>query len=131
VAVASIGGLPLLAVGKALALPVPRIAGVGAMTVALIGLSVALVAVARAERSAATRALLILSAASGAAGVVLAAMYGAGELVQREWISIESMLRGHGALMALGFTLCGIVGLRRSRGGGLHAGASQRAAFAT
>lgn len=110
VTVAAIAGLPLLAVGKALVLPVARIAGVGAMTLSLIGLSVMTMAVAMAARSAVTRALLVVSAASGAAAVGLASAFGAGEFVHREWVSLGTMLGVHGVLMALGFTLCGIAG---------------------
>ena len=110
VTAAAIGGLPLLALGKALFLPVVRMAGVAAMTVALIGLAVTTIAVAMAARSAVTRALLVVSAASGAAAVGLASAFGAGEFVHREWISVGTMLGVHGALMALGFTLCGIAG---------------------
>jgi hypothetical protein len=116
VSFAAVGGLPVLAVGKALALPVARIAGMGAMTLALIGLSVMMSAVAMGARSAAIRALLLVSAGSGAAAVGLAFAFGAGEFAHREWISVGTMLAAHGSLMALGFTLCGIVGhLRRQR----------------
>lgn len=110
VTVAAIGGLPLLAAGKAVPLPVARILGVGAITLALIGLSVTMTAVAMAARSALTRSLLVASAACGAAAAALAGAFGAGELAGREWMSIGTMVAAHGVLMSLGFTLCGLVG---------------------
>jgi len=106
---AALAGLPLLAAGKALALPLARIAGVGAVAVALLALSVTTTSVALAARRASTRALLVASAVSGAAAVGLAAGYGAGELAGREWIGLGTMTAAHGALMALGFTVCGLV----------------------
>jgi hypothetical protein len=111
--VASIGGLPLLAVGKAMSLPVPRILGAGAIALALVGLAAAMTAVAMGARSALTRSLLVASAASGAAAAALAGAFGAGELAGREWIGIGTMVAAHGVLMSLGFTLCGLIGLLR------------------
>ena len=108
--VAAIAGLPVLAVGKALSLPVARILGVGATTLALIALSVTMSAVALRARSAATRTLLVAAAACGAAAAGLASAFGAGELAGQEWISLPTMLASHGLLMSLGFTVCGLVG---------------------
>ncbi len=125
VSVAAVGGLPVLALGKAFAMPVARIAGVGAMTLAMIGLSVTMYAVAMGVRSAATRALLLVSAGSGAAAVGLASAFGAAELAHREWISIGTMLASHGALMGLGFTLCGIVGYRQRDAGAVSSQPSE------
>ena len=110
VTVAAIVGLPLLAAGKAISVPVARIFGVGAITLALIGLSATMTAVAMAARSALTRSLLVASAASGAAAAGLAGAFGGGELAGREWISIGAMVAAHGVLMSLGFTLCGLIG---------------------
>jgi len=76
VTVAAIAGLPLLAVGKSIPVPVARILGVGAITLALVGLSVTMTAVALATRSALTRSLLLTAAASGAAAVALAGAAG-------------------------------------------------------
>ncbi len=113
VTAAAIAGLPLLAAGKALSLPAARILGVGAITLALLGLSVTMTAVALAARSALTRSLLVLSAASGAAAAGLASVFGGGELAGREWIGIGTMVAAHGVLMSLGFTLCGLMGHMR------------------
>jgi hypothetical protein len=110
VTVAAIGGLPLLAAGKAFSLPVVRIFGVGAISLALIGLSVMMATVAAAAPSALTRALLIGSAACCAAATGLASAFGGGELLGHEWISVGSMVATHGLLMSVGFTLCGLVG---------------------
>jgi hypothetical protein len=110
VTIGALGGLPLLAAGKAFQLPIARIAGVGAMAVALLVLSVTMTRVAMAARSGITRALLVASAASGAAAVALASVYGMAELVARDWLGIETMMAAHGVLMALGFTLCGLAG---------------------
>ena len=110
VTVAAIGGLPLLAAGKALHLPVARVFGVGAITLALLGLCVTTTAVAMAARSRPTRALLVASAACGAAAAGLAGAFGGGELAGREWIPVAAMVATHGVLMSFGFTLCGLLG---------------------
>lgn len=110
VTVAAIGGLPLLAAGKAISLPVARILGVSAITLALIGLSVTMTAVAMAARSVLTRSFLVASAACGAVAAGLAGAFGGGELAGREWMSIGTMVAAHGVLMSVGFTLCGLVG---------------------
>lgn len=110
VTVAAIGGLPLLAAGKAISAPVARILGVGAIAFALMGLSATMTAVAMGARSALARSFLVTAAASGAAAAGLAGAFGVGELVGREWIGIGTMVAAHGVLMALGFTLCGLVG---------------------
>jgi hypothetical protein len=110
VVITSLAGLPLLAAGKALALPVARAAGNGATTLAMLGLAVTTIEVARGARTGWTRGLLAVSAASSAAAAALAAAFGAGELVHQEWIGIGTMTTAHGALMGVGFTLCGVAG---------------------
>ncbi len=117
VTLGAIAGLPRLAVGKALPLPAARIFGVGTIALSFVGLSVTSSAVARAARSAVTRHLLLVSAASVAAAVGLAGVYGVGELAGRDWIDVGRMVATQGLLMSLGFTLCGLVGHLRLRRG--------------
>jgi len=113
--VAAIGGLPLLAAGKALSLPGLRACGVGAVTCALLGLSVTMTAVAVSAQSALTRALLVASGVSSAAGAGLAIAFGGGELAGRDWIGLGAMVTSHGLLMSFGLTLCGLAGHLRLR----------------
>ena len=42
--------------------------------------------------------------------MVLAGVYGVGELVGAGWVGVHGMVVSHGLLNALGFTLCGILG---------------------
>jgi hypothetical protein len=44
------------------------------------------------------------------AGITLAVVYGLGEARVEEWISIPDMAKCHGAINAVGFTLCGLIG---------------------
>jgi hypothetical protein len=114
VTAASIAGLPLLAVGKVLSVPSVRIAGVAAIGVSFLGLAVTTTAVAVTSRSAVARHLLLASAASGAAAIAVAGIYGIGELIGQDWISVGRTVATHGLLM-LGFTVCGLVGCLRLR----------------
>jgi hypothetical protein len=95
-----------------------RIVGVGAIALGIAGLAVTTTAVAVRVSSPATRSLLLVSAWSGVAATVLAGAYGVGELAGREAIGVDRMIATHGLLMALGFTLCGLVGHLRLAAGG-------------
>jgi hypothetical protein len=110
VTLGAIAGLPLLAAGKALTTPGVRLAGVGVIALSFVGLALTSTSAAVAAKSAVARHLLLASAVSAAAAVVLAGVYGVGELAGQDWIGIERMVRTHGLLMSLGFTLCGLVG---------------------
>jgi hypothetical protein len=97
----AIAGIPLIAMGNALASPPLKFAGVTAMVV-----SVLLLAGASALRT--RSALLLASSASAAAGMLLAAIYGVGELTGHSFIGIPRMVTSHGFANA-SFTLFGLL----------------------
>jgi len=116
VAVAAIVGIPLIAAGNLLAFPPMKFVGVASMTLAAIALAAASVAIAFASRSPWTRGLLFIAATSVAAGMIVAGIYGVGELMGKGWVGIPRMTRVHGLFNALGFTLCSLSAhLRLSR----------------
>lgn len=80
------------------------------MVLSTIALAIASLSIALEVPARTPRFLLLVSAASIAAGMVLAGVYGVGELTGRGWIGIPLMGAIHGLLNALGFTLCGLLG---------------------
>lgn len=71
------------------------------------------------HESTAARRLLRIASLMLIAGMILAATYALGQLLQNEWLDIPWMVRTHGTLNAVGFTLCGLLGATWSKGG-LH-----------
>ena len=109
VAVGVIAGTPLLAAGFTFS---PLLAGVAACVLAasLVGLALlTLFFVVPAVEAAVPRALLIVSAASLAPAMLLAAAYAIGELTRVPVLTIPQMAHVHGWLNALGFVLCGLL----------------------
>jgi hypothetical protein len=110
VAIGAIVAIVALALGNLLALPIVRFIGVACMVASTLVLAFTSTHLALATRAAARRALLGISAASLVAGMLLALVYGVGELTGQGWIALESMVPLHGFLNAFGFTLCGLLG---------------------
>jgi hypothetical protein len=54
--------------------------------------------------------LLVTSSLALAVAMVLACIYAAGTFLATDWLDIPTMLRWHGAVQALGFTLPGLAG---------------------
>jgi hypothetical protein len=109
-AIGAAAGIPMIAAGNIGHFPVIKFLGVGVMVQSTIALAITSTAVAWKAPGRAASLLLLLSAASVSAGMVLAAVYGVGELTGRAWIGIPRMVAIHGALNALGFTLLGLLG---------------------
>lgn len=121
-AIGAVTGIPIIAAGNIVHSPVLKFLGVSVMVTSTIAFAVTSTAVARSLPGRAAPFMLLVSAASIAAGMVLAGVYGVGELTGRAWIGIPRMVALHGLLNALGFTLCGLLGHLRLR---LASGASQ------
>jgi hypothetical protein len=114
VALGSIGGLVVIAVASLAHSPVLKLVGVGGMVFSVIGLAITSTAAALASPSPMQKSLLLASAASVAVGMVLAGVYGLGELAGSTWMSVPQMVKVHGLCNAVGFALCGLLGhLRR------------------
>jgi hypothetical protein len=108
-AIGAIVGIPLIAAGNALSSPALKLAGVASIVLGSLALAATSTAVAFESRSPITRGLLLVSAASIAAGMVIAGVYGVGELTGSGWIGISRMVKVHGLVNALGFALCGLI----------------------
>jgi hypothetical protein len=108
-AVAAILGIPAIAAGNLAALPALKLAGVFSIVLSAFSLALTSSALARALPPSPPRRLLLLSAASLASGMLLAGIYGAGEILGAGWIGVPRMVTTHGILNALGFTQCGLV----------------------
>lgn len=109
-ALTAIAALLLIAAGNLGGVPALKFAGVMCMVLAALALARTSLSVASQARSAAARQLLRLSAASATAGMLLACVYGVGELVGNVWIGIPRMVTSHGLVNAVGFTGCGLAG---------------------
>lgn len=108
VAIGAIAGIPLIAAGNALPSPALKLTGVASMVLSVIGLAATSTLVGLESPSRVARGLLIASAVSVAVAMVVAGIYGAGELAGRGWIGIPRMVKVHGLVNALGFTFCGL-----------------------
>jgi len=107
-ALGAIAGIPIIAAGNALPSPALKLVGVALMVLGTIALAVTSSSVAFGMHSRTVRRLLLASATSLAAAMVVAGVYGAGELTGSGWIDISRMVEIHGLLNTLGFTLCGL-----------------------
>ena len=56
------------------------------------------------------RMFKITSAAAIILGMLLAAMYGTGEYLGEQWLSIDDMARLHGPINGVGFSVLGLLG---------------------
>lgn len=107
-------GVPLVAAGITFA---PAVEVAGALVTASAAFAVGVGQIRHAAGHPGGRplprfaaALLALSGLSVMFGMVVAAIYGIGEYVQRPWPSIPEMIPMHGAINALGFCLLGLWG---------------------
>jgi YndJ-like protein len=115
IAIGAIVGIAAIAAGNGLASPALKAAGVAAMVLSVMGFAVTSASVALASSSRVARALLLVSAGSVASGMVVAAIYGAGEVTGSGWIGIPRMVRVHGLVDAVGFTFCALGAHLRTR----------------
>lgn len=105
-------GPALVAAGITLS-PMLEIVAVFLLAASLAALSLfVLVAVVPALSSRAAQALLVVSAASLATAMGLAAAYGVGEFTSVSVVGISRMVQVHGWLNAMGFGLCGLLAWR-------------------
>lgn len=107
---AVVAATPLIAAGITLA-PWLEAVGVLLIFVAIVGLAVVLgFYVLRQLPSRLARGLLTVTACAMVIAVVPALFYGAGELLERSFITIPRMVQLHGFTNALGFVACGLLG---------------------
>jgi hypothetical protein len=109
IAVVAIVAIPLIAAGTIATAPLPKFVGVAAMVFATTTFAALSTAIARRITGKTPRRLLLVSAGSVIASMLLAAVYGVGELHGVETIGVSRMGLLHGLGNALGFTLCGAI----------------------
>jgi hypothetical protein len=109
-ATGAIAGIVLIAAGNIAHAPVLKFFGVASVVVSTIALAITSTTVALNAPGRASRVLLLVSAVSLFAAMVLAGVYGIGELTGRAFIGVPRMVAIHGFLNAVGFTFCGLLG---------------------
>lgn len=107
--VGAVAGIPLIAAGNIASAPWVKFLGVGVMVAATVLLGLTTLALARRTHLSVPRVLLGASALSIVAAMLLAAVFGLGQWIQVQWISVSTMAATHGLLNAVGFTLCGLL----------------------
>lgn len=90
--------------------PKLKLAAVMLIVVGQLGLAMGMVRVALGTANLAARAMLLLSSGSVVAGMVLAATWALGEYPMQPFVDLGRMERYHGALNAIGFGICGLIG---------------------
>lgn len=113
-AIGILAGTPLLAVGFVLS-PLLKLAAVGLLVAALFGVARAQILALPRLKGRMSKLLLGLSAASIAAGMLVAGTYELGVFTARGWLSIPDVALVHGPLNGLGFTLGGLMAWTRER----------------
>ena len=79
------------------------------IAVGQLGLAGGMVRVGIASESFSGRSLLLVSGASVAAGMILAAVWAIGEYPLQAFVNIRQMAEFHGVLNAVGFVVCGLL----------------------
>jgi YndJ-like protein len=93
----------------------PKVKLVAALLIALgqLGLAGGMVRVGLAAKNRSGRWLLFVASACVAAGMIFAAVWAVGEYPLQAFVNIRQMAEFHGVLNAVGFVVCGLLGLRR------------------
>ena len=90
--------------------PKVKLAAVMLIVVGQFGLAPGMVRVALGAANPVARALLIFSSGCVIAGMALAATWALGEFPLQQFVDLGRMERYHGALNAVGFGICGLIG---------------------
>ena len=103
---------PLIAAGITLS-PMVEILGVVLLLASVVGLATVLATQVIAHLTVRlVRELLALSMVSLLMAISLGVVYGLGEFLGQQWITIPQMVTFHGWLNGVGFALCGLLGWR-------------------
>jgi len=101
-----------------LAGPKVKLAAVVLIVVGQFGLATGMIRVALGSANPVGRAMLLLSSGCVVAGMVLAATWALGEYPMQPFVDLGRMERVHGALNAVGFGICGLIGWLNTGHGG-------------
>jgi hypothetical protein len=104
-----IAGVPLVGVGISLS-PHIEVAAAILLASGCVLLAARQLQVAIAVGDATRLALLGVSSLALLSAMGLAVVYAAGEFTGQQWLSIQTMIRTHGAFNAIGFATCGVLG---------------------
>lgn len=94
--------------------PKVKLAAVMLIVVGQFGLAAGMVRVAMGAANPVGRAMLLLSSGCVVAGMALAATWALGEYPLQPFVDLGRMERYHGALNAVGFGICGLIGWRNA-----------------
>lgn len=97
--------------------PKVKLAAVILIVLGQIGLATGMIRVALGNVNAMARAMLLLSSGCVVGGMALAASWALGEYPLQAFVELGRMERIHGALNAVGFGICGLIGWMNSRRG--------------
>ncbi len=92
--------------------PKAKLVGALVFALGLLGLAGAMIRVGLAAKNGLGRWLLFVSGGSVAVGMILVAVWAAGEYPLQAFVNIRQMAQFHGVLNALGFVMCGLLGWR-------------------
>ena len=98
--------------------PKVKLAAVVLIVVGQFGLATGMIRVALGSANPVGRAMLLLSSGCVVAGMVLAATWAVGEYPLQPFVDLGGMERVHGALNAVGFGICGLIGWLNAGHGG-------------
>jgi len=105
----TVAAIALTAVGFVFSLPL-KFAAICLLAASLAGAALLTVWISPEIRVNAARVRLRISSGAILAGMVLAVLYGAGEMAGSSVIDLSEMAMFHGSLNALGFAFCGLWG---------------------
>jgi len=109
-AACAMSGSPLLAVGYMLHARGLRLTGAALLVAALLMTAFWVLRNVRGIEPFTARVLLGVSATSAVIAMIYAAVYALADFFGAVWIAIPQMARTHGAIQAVGFSVCGLLG---------------------
>jgi hypothetical protein len=98
----------------------PKVKLAAALLIALgqFGLAAGMISAGMARKNAGGRWLLLVAGGSVGAGMLLAAVWAMGEYPLQPFVNIRQMAQFHGVLNAVGFVVCGLLGMKSVASGG-------------
>jgi len=106
----ALGGSPLLAMGYVLHVRGLRLTGATLLVAALMIMAIWVLRNLRGVEPFTARVLLGVSATSAVIAMIYAGIYALADFFGAVWIAIPQMARTHGAIQAVGFSVCGLLG---------------------
>lgn len=106
----ALGGSPLLAMGYVLHVRELRLTGAALLVVTLVTMAIWVLRNLRRIEPFTARVLLAVSSTSAVVAMIYAGIYALADFLGVVWVAIPQMARTHGAIQAVGFSVCGLLG---------------------